>query len=368
MIFKFVRVPIACALIVLPGCSLEATHPAAFRDVPANAAYHSAAAMPAFRVYTAGKNGLPSSAVPRDIALGLGGIVWFTDITTPAIGEIKNGRIVEFTTGLDRGAQPYAIVAGRDGNMWFSDESGAIGRITTSGAIAEFSTPRLKTDPPAALTAGPRAMWTIAPGTPSYLVRVALDGSSTAVRLPNALIPDGSLQADAAGNVWFFASLTNHDVVLAERTSRGDLIEHKTSLVTKAEPCCANLAPNHIAIGPDGNPWFTTPYAGIPAVDSKLVGTFDWKHGATYYDADLTRITYPVYPSGIVTTGPDLWFSGSNPLGFDGALWKMTTTGAQVPYAIPYDPAGLTADGATTLWFTSQAQGRAPQIVEATFR
>lgn len=325
---------------------------------------------PSFRVYTAGSTrGLPSTAVPRDIAVGSGGVIWFTDNATPAIGEIdSDGQIKEFAKGLASGSQPYAIVAGPDGNMWFSDGMGAIGRVTTSGVISEFTSARLKADPPAALTVDGSNVWTIATGTrSSFLVRVALDGTTAAVEIPKELIPDGSLQADADGNLWFFASLANHDVVLAKFTNHKTFVEYHTGLTTKGEPCCPNLSPNHIAIGSDGHPWFTTPYFGLPKSPARVVGTFEPGHGATFYDIDLDGIAYPVYPSGIVTSGSDLWYSGSDPIGFNGALWRMTTNGKQAAYPIPYDPAGLAVANATTIWFTSQAQGRAPQIVEATF-
>jgi streptogramin lyase len=294
--------------------------------------------------------------------------MWFTDLNTPAIGTISaSSKIREFRTGLESGAQPYAIVAGPDGNMWFSDGAGAIGRVTPSGSITEFHSPLLAASNPVGITVGADdAIWTITLGSGSFLVRVTLEGKMSSFRVPEYLIPDGALKADSLGNIWFFASLKNHSVVLVQRESDGTLVTHPTGLMTRGEPCCPNLAAQHIAIGPDGNPWFTTPYFGLPNKDEPLVGTFA-SHRATFFDVARGGITYPVYPSGIVTTRRYMWYSGSNPIGFNGALWRMTAQGKQIVFPIPYDPAGLAATDDTTLWFTSQAQGRAPQIVEAVF-
>ena len=198
------------------------------------------------------------------------------------------------------------------------------------------------------------------------LLHVTLDGAISTFPIPQTLIPDGSIAADAAGNVWFFAFRPNHDVVLAQRPKGGGIILNEVGLITKGEPCCPNVAANHIAIGSDGNPWFTTPYFGVASSFYHMVGTFA-NGKATLYPEATHRLPYQAYPSGITSPGASLWFSGSNPLSFDGALWKLTTTGAQVAYAIPYDPAGLTATSESVVWFTSQAQGRAPQIVRATF-
>jgi streptogramin lyase len=352
--------------LTLFGCATP-SNPAAVPAVTDGVSHRTSG--PALRAFTAGSTpGLPITAVPRDIAVGPNGTVWFTDINTPAIGEISPGlKVTEFKTGLQIGAQPYAIVAGPDGNMWFSDETGAVGRITPSGAITEFGTKLLTVSNPVGLTVGADgALWTMTLGSASFLVRVSIDGKMSAHRVPKNLIPDGSLQADPHGNIWFFASLTNHNVVFVQRKSDGTLVAHRTDLMTRGEPCCPNLSANHITIGPNGNPWFTTPYFALKNSDGSHVGTFA-SGRATFFDVARGTVSYPVYPSGIVTTGNIMWYSGSDPIGFNGALWSMTAEGKQRVYPIEYDPAGLTAVDDKTLWFTSQAEGRAPQIVQAVF-
>lgn len=360
------------ALLALFGCASSLTPstgaiPALTTDVTRSAK------SPTYHVYTAGSTpGLPKLAVPRDIVALPNGVEWFTDIATPAIGRIsKAAKFREYAAGLPIGSHPYAIVPGPDGNMWFSDEVGAVGRITPNGTITEFRSPRMVSAVPVGITVGAdKALWTIGigppSGGPSFLFRVTLDGKITAFRTPRTLIPDGSLEADTKGNLWFFASDTNHQVYLVERTSDGKQIPQATGLMTRGEPCCPNLAPKSITIGSDGNPWFTTPYFGIPDKDGQVVGTFAGG-AAKFFHIARSKITFPVYPSGIARSHQYLWYSGSDPIGTNGGLWRMTMKGEQIDYAIPYNPAGLAAANDTTLWMTCQVQGRQPQIVEVLF-
>ncbi|HTU80546.1 MAG TPA: hypothetical protein VMF61_00360 [Candidatus Acidoferrales bacterium] len=355
-------------LLALFGCGPSV--PPANGVVPGPVAAAAHAAGPTFHVFTAGSTpGLPARAVPRDVVVAADGTAWFTDAQRPAIGSISTHlKVREFTAGLNAGALPYDIVNGPDGNVWFSDGAGSIGRVTPAGQIAEFRTPHADVADPAALTVGSDgALWTIAVGPPSYLVRATVEGRVSSFRVPRDLIPDGSIEADGSGNLWFFASLTDHEVVLVQSSIHGSFLVHSTGLVTKGEPCCANLSPNHIAIGSDGNPWFTLPYFGLPSEDGQLVGTFAAGQPVFYHVA-RNVITFPVYPSGIASGVRALWFSGSDPIGTNGAVWRITTAGKQQAYPIPYNPAGFAiAPDQRTLWFTSQVQGRAPQIVEASF-
>jgi hypothetical protein len=360
------------AVAALAACA----QPASVAPIPSNVAgitsHVSAATTPRFHAFTAGnRSGFPVTAVPRDLAIDSSGTVWFADINTPAIGRITGGaKFHEFTSGLQSGARPYSLLLGPDGNVWFSDCAGAIGRVTSSGTITEFRTPHAPNAAPLGITVGSDgALWGVAVGPPegkSFLIRVTLAGSVSSFLIPPALIPDGSIQADDSGNLWFFASLVNHDVVLVRRTSKGRFISHATGLVTKGEPCCPNLAPKHMVLGPDANPWFTTPYFGLPNNFAKVVGTYA-SGRATFFDAATERIGYPVYPSGIASTRKFLWFGGSDPIGTNGAIWRMTLSGAQRAYPIPYNPSALAASSDKSLWFVSQVQGRVPQIVEATW-
>jgi streptogramin lyase len=355
-------------VLALAGCAGSSS-----AGVPALAPVAQAAAQgsgPTFRAFTAGSTpGLPITAVPRDIVAGANGSMWFTDINTPAIGTISSSsKVTEFAAGLIAGSQPYSIVPGSDGNMWFSDQGGAIGRVTPSGKITEFRSRFFKVFAPVGITAGTDdAMWVMGSGySRSAIFRVSFKGNISVFKLPETLIPDGALQSDTAGNLWFFASELNHKVVLVRRRVGGTLDVYATGLITKGEPCCPNLSAKHIAIGPNGHPWFTMPYFGSLKTDSPQVGTF--ASGApNFFDVSRSGIDFPVYPSGIVRKGKFLWFSGSDPIGMNGVIWRMNLAGKQAVYQIPYNPAGFAAGSGSTLWFTAQLFNAPPQIVEATF-
>lgn len=361
------------AFCALAACAQPATvAPIPSSVAPAKPYGSSNAAVPRFHAFTAGnRSGFPVTAVPRDLAIDSSGSVWFADLNTPAIGRIAHGsKFREFSSGLLSNAHPYSILVGPDANVWFSDCAGAIGRVTSSGSITEFRTPHAPSAAPLGITVGSDgALWSVALGPPdgkSFLVRVTVAGKTSSFPIPLALIPDGSIQADGSGNLWFFASLVNHDVVLVQRTSKGKFVSHATGLVTKGEPCCPNLAPKHMVLGPDANLWFTTPYFGLPDDFAKVVGTYAAGQPA-FFDAATGRIGYPVYPSGMASTRKFLWFGGSDPIGTNGAIWRMTTSGAQRAYPIPYNPSALAVSSGKSLWFVSQVQGRLPQIVEATW-
>ena len=71
------------------------------------------------------------------------GNVWFADRARPRDrADLPDGRVTEFSAGLNGGAKPTAIALGPDGNVWFVDKgtTHAIGKLNPStGAITEYS-------------------------------------------------------------------------------------------------------------------------------------------------------------------------------------------------------------------------------------
>jgi virginiamycin B lyase len=92
---------------------------------------------------------LPLRSGPGDIVAGPDGNVWFTlrGPGRPAIGRIDpDGRITRFPLPSRRWL-PRALAVGADGNLWFSEQTAdyvrdaRIGRISTAGAIDLFPVP-----------------------------------------------------------------------------------------------------------------------------------------------------------------------------------------------------------------------------------
>jgi len=323
-----------------------------------------------FKVFTAGSTpGFPASAQAWDITPGANGTIWFTDVQTPALGRIDAGGRVREYTALPPQSRPYSVVVGPGGTVWFTDAGTAsLGRLNPDGTITEFTDPKLAGSYPQDLTMAPdRSIWFISVGPSSYLVRATQAGALTLTALPSSISADGSLIADTAGNLWYLAINAKGRGVLVQRRPDGTPVDHATQLNAAAEPCCPNLAPKRMTIGPDGNVWFTTldyVRGNSPANWIVTAGV----SGLTYYWVRNGGIKYAVYPSGIATTGSAIWFSGDDPLQANGGLWQMQIDGTMRAYPVPYNPAGLTADSAGALWFTSKTGGQPSQIVEATVK
>jgi virginiamycin B lyase len=354
----------AIAALALYGCSAASQGSASLPVQPGAVA--RAASGPKLRVFTAGKApGFPKGSVPFDITLGPDGAMWFTDGNVPGVGRIdSHGNVVEYTKGLDLDALPYSIVNGPDGNLWFSDAKGSIGHITTSGKIVESSVTRLTNGgAPLGIAATAKGtIWSIVIGPPSVLVRVDRSGALSAVNLPKAYEADGSLTADASGNLWMMTRQGEDGIVL-ERKTNGRWTPWVTHLTDARLPCCPNRAPKRIVADGNGDVWFTTLYWLEPNVDRNVIGKI----------VDSRTVLYPVndegmnsvYPSGIAATDANVWFVGDNPLQIAGGLWMIRENGTQTGYSLPHNPIGIAGDAGGNLWFTAEAFDLPGQIVEA---
>jgi streptogramin lyase len=323
-----------------------------------------------FTVYTAGQTpGFPAHASAVDLAAGPGGYMWFTDGGTPAIGRIApNGTVTEFTTGLPSGAQPYSIVAGADGNMWFSDHRGvAIGEITPSGTITEYAATQYANSSALGIAFGPAGEpWIVGFGSQPLLAHLTPSGSIAAQLLPVLMTPNGALAADSLDNLWFVAQNSKAKGELVERPAQKSKIRSTPlRMVSIFLPCCPNVAPKSIAIGPDGNPWFTTLDFGRPKSSAQFIGTR--RAGRVH----LIKITHKglsgsAYASGLAAAADGLWMTGGNVFQDAGALWHVDASGTQIAYNLPYDPLGLAVDADGNPWFTAAFSGQPSRIVEVT--
>lgn len=321
-----------------------------------------------FEVFTAGETpGFPIGASAQDIAAGPSGTMWFTDNGTPAIGRISaDGTFTEFTQGLPAGAVPFAIVAAPDGNMWFSDYRGvAIGRITPDGTIVEFSAPNYTNSRAMGIAFGPGGEpWFLGIGSQPLLAHLTPQGKIRVSLLPVHLSPDGSLTADASGNLWFTAANAHARGEVLERTARGGrLVRIPLHMQLAFTPCCPNRAPKTSAIGLDHDPWFTTLNYGHRLSPANYLATV--KAGSVkLLRVKHKRLRDPAYPSGLAVGRNYLWITGGDPLAANGALWRMDAQEKQVAYDLPYDPLALAVDAQGHPWFTASFGGLPSQIVE----
>lgn len=147
---------------------------------------------------------------PAGIALGPDGNMWFTegfnkDTNTGGnnIGRITPaGVITEFPALPDPDSRPYGITFGQDGNLWFTNlSSSKIGRMTLAGVLTEFPTPTTG----ALIDIQPDAgdcLW-FTNQTANKIGVINLDGEITEFDVPNPTGFPGWIALGPDGNMWF---------------------------------------------------------------------------------------------------------------------------------------------------------------------
>jgi len=188
---------------------------------------------------------------PNGITSGPDGRLWFTEQNVDKIGATTTtGSFTEYQ--ITSGAYPLDITSGPDGNLWFTEFMGnKIGRMTTTGAFQEFSIPT-KGSFPSGITTGPDGnLWFAEQGV-NQVGKITLTGSITEFPLPLCggpyqltSAPDGKLYIVCSGP----SMLATGPSQIASLTTSGR--------PTYFEIPTAGASPIGIAMGGDGNLWFT---------------------------------------------------------------------------------------------------------------
>jgi virginiamycin B lyase len=215
------------------------------------------------------------------IAAGPDGNVWFTqkedgstDGEQPAVGEITpsgattihplpQGTTLDPNLGVD--TDPTSIAAGRDGDLWFLENS-AVGRITTGGVIQQVpvTIPGMTTTTLDDLaTTSDGAVWFTADGdidsntaVGTAFGRVAASGA-VKVYFLRSYTYVSDLTPGRHGSLWF-VDAGNQVTRIGHITPKGS-VETFAIPVPKGE---TNERPGAMALGPDGDLYFTGGYTG----------------------------------------------------------------------------------------------------------
>jgi streptogramin lyase len=108
-----------------------------------------------FFVFASAQFALPAElSQPYHIAKGPDGTVWFTSLSSNAIGRLSTtGATAAFS--LPPQTLPSDITTGPDGALWFNQVAG-VGRLTTAGALTRY----LIRGQPTGIRSGPDgALW-----------------------------------------------------------------------------------------------------------------------------------------------------------------------------------------------------------------
>jgi len=221
---------------------------------------------------------------PIDITTGPDGALWFTEFEG-RIGRITTGgAITEFTLPAPPQPtpappapvvrHPLGITRGSDGALWFVSDCcdaanpGRVGRVTTAGVITLFTPAPLTTVGPG-ITAGPDGnLWYSASVSTSegHIQRMSTSGVVNGdFRIPTAFSDPSRLVTGPDGNVWF----TEQGAVGANgskqptfpapgkiaRITPSGTIDEFTTPGQNYPGFVSN--PAGIAVGQDGNLWFT---------------------------------------------------------------------------------------------------------------
>jgi len=228
--------------------------------------------------YTSGLNDVYA------LAPGADGNMWFGD-DNGYIGSITPTGTITFAqpTNYNTGCGPYLcdyanfMVPGPDGNVWFSDDGGYVGMVTTSGIVTEWYIPNL-------------------PGWPG--------GGSEPNQI--AFIGNTLYAADEWGYVDAIA------IAGAGAASAPTGVVQVANPATGEGPCDVY----GLAIGPDGNVWFSDDCSNIgliPPANFTTAGVLEWSvAGTTAYDSfdllasspagvfggdDSDNLVYRIFPS-----------------------------------------------------------------------
>jgi streptogramin lyase len=286
---------------------------------------------------------------PTSITVGPDGAIWFTDAAAQTINRIDaTGAATAFPTP---GYLPGSIASGSDGNLWFAETvAGTIGRMTTSGIVTWFPTCCFESLP-LGITSGPDGNLWLADQGMSQILRVTTAGAIASFPVPSASGRQwllGDITAGPDGNIWFTEPGTNK---IGRITTSGT--------VTEFDLPRADIVPNKIVAGPDGNLWFT----------ESVAAPWNGRVGRITPTGDVTEFPLPVGANTIVA-GPDgnLW------LGWEGALTRMTTSGATTVFPVSGAPdiwpAGLAAGPDGSIWIAGAHDdwnGIDGQIVRVSF-
>ncbi len=217
------------------------------------------------------------------------GDVWILDGKNNAVGRVTpDGTLTEFPIPTPQ-CSPWVITPSADGNLWFSEVAGKIAQITPAGVITEFTVPASMGAPwKIAVTADGR-IWFLEVGMPDRVGRVDAAGNFADFQIPGAKGLD-ALSPAVDGALWVFDDdpSTNNlikvrpDGTVASTQSMPSTtytgasagitaldghfwFTHNTGLdrvnddgsITEYHIPWANSVPGGIALGGDGNIWFT---------------------------------------------------------------------------------------------------------------
>ncbi len=286
--------------------------------------------------------------------------VWFAEPNDSAIGRIDHSGFVTVFPLPSPYEEPRGITAGPDGAAWFTQTGGhtggeGIGRIDDSGAIREYPLP--PNTRPFGITTGPDGnLWFTEVGATWRIGQLSsATGQFTefAVSLHNEPL---NIVAGPDGALWFTEDgiVNGGPGAIGRITTNGTVAEYLLPT-----PAGADSGAGDIAVGSDGNLWFTW-------VESSANGTWAHSIGRITTSGAITEYSLsfdPNWPPGGIAAGPDgsLWFTR----GDANSIAQISTSGVVTEHPIPTAgafPVDVVAGTDGNIWFSEPGAGTIGRI------
>jgi streptogramin lyase len=255
----------------------------------------------------------PAFEYAPSIVSGPDGNLWFTSSFSDNIGRMTTAASVTGNFALSTGSNPGFDVTGPDGNLWFTMDypANGVGKMTPEGVVTTYPLPTANAAP-SGITAGPDGnLWLLE--TNAYKIAKVTTSGVITEYAGNGYSWFGIISGPD-GNLWFPYIYANS----CECSAIGRITTSGTiSVFPTATP---SSEPVDVAVGSDGNIWFTE--SGVSKIGKMST-------------AGVTLAEYPTKtkPSNLsaITSGPDgnLWFLENTEF---GAVGRITKTGVVTEY------------------------------------
>lgn len=246
-----------------------------------------------------------SNSSPGGLTTGPDGDMWFAESNVGQLARISMpaGPVTEFPL-LSASEQPIGVTTGADGNLWFIDANvGIVGKMTTAGAVTEYQLTHIQAG--RGMTTGPDGnVWFAGFHDTSgqftaYVGKITPAGAVTEYQIPGFSGLAVGITTAPDGNLWAAAdSADDSRGFIVRVTSSGDMVEYNISgppgSIARSGPhelaFTINNQPNYgligldgtsaahplpggstasafaVALGPDGNDWFSGAIGATSAV------------------------------------------------------------------------------------------------------
>jgi virginiamycin B lyase len=238
------------------------------------------------------------------------------------------------------------VALGADGNVWFADPAhNKVGRITPAGVITELDIPGKGFRVPSLIGDRSGNVWVAAQGVdgegPGWIIRITGAGAITRFSIPYA---PAAVALGSDGNVWFTEGDSGQ--LLGRLTPAGVYTQFPLPSPGHEPAGTYGYASVGIVAGPGRDLWFVERYGVIGGGDRTVLARVN------------TAGKGKQLPMGAV---PDQYSAQSIAVGPDGNLWigargeidRMTPAGAFTSFPLPKDAdaADLTSGPDGNLWF-----------------